>query len=273
MKRWITFDLDGTLMQNPFSGSIFPELEELVSADLNEPCGLKRKLLEEHERLLASGQIVSAYDWDEIVGRLLRELGVRRKVDILEMVRRHSVPPNIFLLDETILPSLKRLKRSGFSLAAVTNGFYKYQYPVMKALGLTDQLDEIVTPDRVGCAKPDARMADGLRLEGAVAVHVGDRLDHDMVFAHAIGVPAVLIHRRLPDALLPLSPGERAESENLLPVLRRLASQENLLPEDAASLPDRFMPSYVIRDLRELFACLEAEKNRERGGERGGSGT
>ncbi|WP_168735872.1 HAD family hydrolase [Cohnella fermenti] len=253
MRRWITFDLDGTLMQNPFAGAIFPEVEELVSMETGSACGMKEKLMAEHERLMADGRIVDAYDWDAIVAGLLGELGVKRAVDIVEMVVRHSIAPKIFLLDDTILPALERLKREGYSLAAVTNGYYKYQYPVMEALGLAARLDEIVTPDRSGYAKPDARMADALPSGDKIVLHVGDRLDHDVAFARSLGVPSALIHRRLPEELIPLSPKERANSTALLPVLHSLAEKESGAPvQDIAP----FVPTYAIRDLSELAECL-----------------
>ena len=260
MKRWITFDLDGTLMQNPFAGWIFPELEEIVSAELKSSHAFKRQLMDEHERLLSEEQIVAAYDWDEICGRLMGELGINRTVDILEMVNRHSVAPKIFLLDDTVLPTLERLKKNGYSLAAVTNGFYKYQYPVMKELGLTDWLDEIVTPDRVGCSKPDVRMADGLLREGKIAAHVGDRLDHDMVFARGLEVPGVLIHRGLPPSMKSLSPKERASCPELEPVLHELAANEKQR-EVFASLTEKFRPAYVIGELQELLECLDSSED------------
>ncbi|NOU93917.1 HAD-IA family hydrolase [Paenibacillus sp. LMG 31456] len=258
MKRWITFDLDGTLMQNPFGSWIFPEIEGILSGELNSPYEAKKELLAKHESLLLSGQIVAAYDWDSIVKGLSQELGLNRQFNIEEMVLKHSVWPKIYLLDDTVLPALKRLKEEGYSVAAVTNGYYKYQYPVMKALGLTEWLDEIVTPERVGYAKPDVRMVDGLLQGGEIVAHVGDRLDHDITIANRIGVAPVLINRSMPEELLALNPKERTQSETLLKLLGKLAVQEN--PElSGAPLSDSYIPAYVISNLGELFNCLESE--------------
>ncbi|MCR8632925.1 HAD family hydrolase [Paenibacillus radicis (ex Xue et al. 2023)] len=258
MKRWVTFDLDGTLMQNPFGSWIFPEIEGILAGELNAPYEAKKQLLARHESLLVSGDIVAAYDWDAIVKRLSQELGLNREFNIEELVLKHSVRPKIYLLDDTVLPALKRLKEEGYSVAAVTNGYYKYQYPVMKALGLTEWLDEIVTPERVGFAKPDVRMVDGLLQGGEIVAHVGDRLDHDVTIANRIGVTAVLINRRMQEELLALTPKERTQSEGLLVLLEKLAVQEN--PElEGAPLPESYIPEYVISDLSELFNCLDSE--------------
>jgi FMN phosphatase YigB (HAD superfamily) len=258
MKRWITFDLDGTLMQNPFGSWIFPEIEGILSGELNTPFEAKKRLLAIHESLLLSDQIVAAYDWDAIVKGLIQELGLEREINIREMVLKHSVSPKIFLLDDTVLPALKRLKEEGYSVAAVTNGYYKYQFPVMEALGLNEWLDEIVTPERVGYAKPDVRMVEGLLLDGEIIAHVGDRLDHDVTIANRMGAASVLINRKMPEELLALTPKERTQSEGFIPLLKQLAVLEN--PElQGAPLADSYIPDYVIGDLSELFSCLDLE--------------
>lgn len=259
MKKWITFDLDGTLMQNPFNDWVFPEVETLLSEELKYSCDVKKRLFHAHQQMIVNEQMVAAYDWDDLVRQLIQELGLTREVDIEAMVVAHSVEPKVYLLDDTVLPSLQRLKEEGYDLAAVTNGYYKYQYPVMKALGLTEWLDVIVTPERIGYAKPSIRMLDSLLAEGELVAHVGDRLDHDVTIANQLGVASVLIHRDLPERLLRLSPKQRVDHTGLGPVLEELAVSEN--PQLAGKpLPHTYQPSYVIRDLEELFNCLDIIK-------------
>jgi len=271
MKQWITFDLDGTLMQNPFGSWIFPEIERILSKELNTTYEAKKKLLAAHEGLLHSGHIVAAYDWDAIANRLIQESGLSIELNIEEMVLRHSTAPKIYLLDNTVLPALKRLKEEGYAVAAVTNGYYKYQYPVMKALGLTDWLDEIVTPEKVGYAKPDAGMVEGLLQKGKIVAHVGDRLDHDITIANRIGVTAVLINRRMPEELITLTPKERISSPGFPAMLEKLAVQENPGLQ-GVPLPDTYMPDYAIRNLEELFDCLETEADTKAGSDMSNEG-
>ncbi|MBD2846344.1 HAD family hydrolase [Paenibacillus sp. IB182496] len=261
MKRWITFDLDGTLMQNPFAGWIFPELERLAAETLGEGDTVRGSLMAEHERMLAAKETVAAYDWDAIASRLFRSWGVPGSFSIEEMVGRHAGAPKSYLLDDTVLPGLDRLRTLGYCLAAVTNGYYKYQYPVMAALGLTERFDAVITPDRAGCAKPDAAMGASLISggRGVIAAHVGDRLDHDMVFAHAIGTQPILISRRLPDALRTLTPAERADSPLLEAVLRRQAEVEHARLAADAPLPTEWLPAAVVADLHELADALQAK--------------
>lgn len=245
-------------MQNPFNKWIFPELEQLAAEALGESSAVRGGLMAEHERMLAEKATVAAYDWDAIAARMFQQWGVSRAFSIEEMVGRHAVAPKIYLLDDTVLPALDRLKGLGYKLAAVTNGLYKYQYPVMDALGLAERLDEIVTPDRAGCAKPDCAIAACLQEQGRIVAHVGDRLDHDMVFAHAVGTQPILIHRNLPPELHELSPAERADSPLLTGVLRQLAAQEHAALSEAAPIPEEWLPAAVISNLTELADALAA---------------
>ncbi|MGV2720150.1 UNVERIFIED_CONTAM: hypothetical protein PO554_27185, partial [Klebsiella pneumoniae] len=62
-KRWITLDLDGTLMQNPFGAWVFPEVASTVSRKLGREHDIVAELIAEHEKRMALRQWVAAYDW------------------------------------------------------------------------------------------------------------------------------------------------------------------------------------------------------------------
>ncbi|GIP38845.1 hypothetical protein J31TS4_21250 [Paenibacillus sp. J31TS4] len=255
MKKWITFDLDGTLMQNPFGKWVFPDLDAFFTEQLQEDRGVSRLLYAEHEKRMQENQTVAAYDWDDMVQCQLRELGIAGTVDVEELVRKHCVSPKIFLLEEAVLPVLRRLREQGYSLATVTNGFFKYQSPVMEALGLYDCFEEIVTPERAGCGKPDEAILDGLRQSGEIVAHVGDRLDHDVGLANRAGVPAVFIHRSLPDDVLALAPAERPRDPRFLALCEAKLKAE-CPPLAASPLPAAYVPAYAIGSLTELPGCL-----------------
>ncbi|WP_165452456.1 HAD family hydrolase [Paenibacillus thalictri] len=256
MKKWITFDLDGTLMQNPFGKWVFPEVEELISQQLKQPYKSTEALVREHERRMKENRTVEAYDWDEMVRELIGELKLELAIDVEQLVLKHSAAPKIYLLEEAVIPVLKQLKVQGYSLATVTNGFYKYQYPVMKELGISEWFEEIVTPELAGCGKPNEQIFDGLRKSGEIVAHVGDRLDHDVYMANKTNVPSIFIYRQLPEALRALTPRERSTHADFAPLLRK-----KLVSEDPAAnidpLSESYIPTHVICTLDELAGCLE----------------
>jgi putative hydrolase of the HAD superfamily len=255
MKRWITFDLDGTLMQNPFAKWVFPEVEELIASRLQRPFPATEALVREHELRMRHNRTVDAYDWDGIVRQLLNELQIDMEIDIERLVRKHAAPPKIHLLEPSVIPTLRQLKERGFSLAAVTNGFYKYQYPVMKELGISEWFDEIVTPEKAGCGKPDTAMLRGLQASGPIAAHVGDRIDHDVNLANRAGVPSVLIYRKLPAPLRALAPEQRSKSAEWITLCEEKRKAENSLDRMAPYSSD-CIPAYVLFQLEELLQCI-----------------
>ncbi|MFM1651545.1 HAD family hydrolase [Brevibacillus sp. B_LB10_24] len=257
MKRWITFDLDGTLMQNPFQEWVFPEIDAIVAAEAGSAtaCDARGEMIAEHERRLARHMYVEAYDWDDILSGLLERLGLVLAIDIEQLVIKHSCEPKVSLLEEGVLDALAALKAGGYALAAVTNGYFKFQYPVMQALGLADLFDAVVTPDRVGFAKPDVRIFDTLCRQGGIAAHVGDRIDHDVCLANRFGTCSVLIDRRLPPELADMNPFARATCEAGKQFCEKKARAEQISAEPGLWAP--MLPKAVIGSLTELAGCLE----------------
>lgn len=255
-KRWISFDLDGTLMQNPFGAWVFPEIARVISGQLGREHDMVSEMVAEHEQRMSQERYVEAYDWDDILVSRCNALCIEKKIDIESLVRKHSVMPKVNLLEDGIPQILEEIKKRGFSLAVVTNGFYKFQAPVMEALGLLDYFDEIVTPERAGAGKPDPAILQ--KLQGEVIAHVGDRLDHDIQLANRSHVTSILIERKLPEELLSLQPQLRANDHGMrlfcLEKWRR-ECKNPLLSE----LPELFKPRIVIRSMGELLSVLDEQ--------------
>src|SRR5690625_7894231 len=114
---------------------------------------------------------------------LLRDLSLEDvlEIDVEAMVREYSVEPKVYLLEEGIPETLAYLREQGFSLAEVTNGFYKYQFPDLEALGIDGYFDEIITPEETACAKPDVEILDGLLKQGEISAHVMYLIDMEYV--------------------------------------------------------------------------------------------
>ncbi|MEN2465724.1 HAD-IA family hydrolase [Ornithinibacillus sp. JPR2-1] len=214
-KKWITFDLDGTLMQNPFEKWVFPEIEQLYNDSIGnvQANGIRSELIKEHRRRIKAGLIVDAYDWDDIVRHVFSTNGVSLPVDVAELVIKHTIPPKVYLLEENSLQNLQILREKGFHLAVVTNGFEKYQKPVMDALGLTSLFDVILTPDKARYGKPQINMVKELHdTTNEIVAHVGDRLDHDVTMANELNVLSILFHQEMPETIRSVQPKKRQDT-------------------------------------------------------------
>ncbi|MGE8203070.1 HAD family hydrolase [Heyndrickxia sp. NPDC080065] len=249
MKKWITFDLDGTIMQNPFGKYVFPEIEEKVHALCGQKKNVIDELVEEHQLRMQEQRFVEAYDWDDIVKSFLDKAQITCEMNIEELVRKHSTLPKIYLLEENILHTLQMLIDRGYSLAAVTNGFYKYQFPVMKTLGLDQYFEEIITPEKAGYGKPDVRIFDGLKQNGdVITAHIGDRLDHDVQLANLYGTASIWIERKIPQSFLNIPPDERINHI----AIKDLCKQKWMKEANEEILPVTLEPDIVIASISEL---------------------
>lgn len=244
LKKWITFDLDETLMQNPFGKWVFPEVEELVAPFAGK--SLFNEIRSEHKKRMAQQQFKEAYDWDDIIAQVLETQGISIEIDVEALVKKHSTIPKVYLLENESLEVLQRLKEQGFSLGVVTNGFYKYQFPVMKAIGLAEVMDLVLTPCKTMAAKPDIRMGEERLPVREWVAHVGDRLDHDISFANELGIHSILIDRQMPDDLKGRTPEERATDSGYIKRLFQKKIYEGLQHEE------KYKPDYIIHSIHEL---------------------
>ncbi|GIN56256.1 haloacid dehalogenase [Lederbergia ruris] len=247
MKKYITFDLDETLMQNPFSKWVFPEIESLVASHLTLEDGIFPEIRKEHKKRLKEKRDAAAYDWDDILEQILADQKIPLKINIAELVQKHAEDPKVYLLENNALTVLAELKEKGYSLGVVTNGYYKYQYPVMEAIQLAEQIDRVITPCKVGCSKPAMSMADPLLKDGELIAHVGDRLDHDVFFANQLGALSILIDHQMPEELRNIPPEKRAQQKDYLMKIFQRKIYHDLTPKED------YVPKIMIYSIQELL--------------------
>lgn len=122
---------------------------------------------------------------------------------IFGFMQIESVDPNIvgYSIDASdlypdVVPVLQQLKAAGY-LLGVTGNQPEGAVEQMEALGLP--LDLVASSAVWGVTKPDPgffeRIAQELDLTPGQIVHVGDRLDNDVLPAQEIGMHAVLLRR------------------------------------------------------------------------------
>jgi len=236
------FDLDGTLMVNPFWKVVFPT----VSADLAAQTGRSAEevfaaIMAEHDARVDSPlpNKPQTMDWEEIFSTVAGRLGARFDGSAEAMVIAHAAPPYTSTIDhaERILPQLRAAHRR---LVVATMGLSKYQVPVLKGLGLFGFFDAVLTPDRTGFLKTERGFYADYLGEPALRIHIGDRHDHDCAAPKAFGTRAVL---RLPiPELAAYDPFERPQ--HLEKVKDQVGGVQN---GQLAPLPDA-----VVLDLAEL---------------------
>lgn len=263
----ITFDLDGVLIQNPFRLGVFPHVcREL--APYGEALG---EIIAEAKRRLLAGLFVEAYDWDDIVAtaasRLCGAGGEAKspsppppRFDIAALVRHYCAVPGMIWLLPGARETLMALRAERRRLGVVTNGYRKYQWPVLETLGIAEFFDVIVTPEEVPATKPQPELFHAAWRDSRAPFHVGDDLVHDAWGARAAGGYSVWLHKDLPASLLSVKPEERPAHPDFAAV-RDKAFAKVMAVDSFGVGPEDCIPDAVVYGLSEvpkLLARLDA---------------
>ena len=143
-----------------------------------------------------------------------------------ELVRQNCTPEHIHSYPG-VHETLARLKEAGHVLVALTNGFAKYQVPVLEGLGLMQYLSGIYTPRGYWLRKTRGRVLCGgsprLRLPH---VHVGDTVAHDVWGAKQSGAVTVWLYHNLLEEIAGLPLMERTGHPKLLEVIAEVLARD-----------------------------------------------
>ncbi len=276
-------------MQNPFRQGVFPhigrELAQYV-ADSDEPDkAVSRLVVGEARRRLFEGRLVEAYDWDDVVAKVAADLyGQARtsalalppppSLDIAELVRYYCGLPGMVRSLPGAHEVLRSLKSRGHTLVVVSNGYHKYQLPVLRTLGLDVYFSDIYTPEQVGAAKPSPGIFHAAWHGECAPVHVGDDIVHDAYGARAAGGYSVWLHRKAPEERpegageVDVPPERRVECPSFADVRNR-AFAATWAVEAFGVAPGDCVPHALIWDLMELPDLVDRLDEAEgRGGSR-----
>jgi len=253
----VSFDLDGVLIQNPFKLGVGPHLRAHVRAGV-ELRGLDQEEADRriHDAVSTAvaarmnrGDLVAAYDWDVIFGEVAQGFGADPVPDVAGLVHHYcAVPDTIWLLDRAS-ETLAALHAAGFGLVATTNGFSRYQQPVLEALGIADRFERVLAPDTTGFAKPDPGILAGVA--GLVA-HVGDMLYHDVLVARRLGVTAVWVTDALPDELAALPVATRTADPGFATWFERVRDAQPFRSAHPEARAEDLVPHHVVRHVGEV---------------------
>ncbi len=137
--------------------------------------------------------------WVGMYSLLCRKLGIEDGAErIAARVYEEFGDPGRWTVYPDVLPAFARLRRRGLRLGLISNWDNRLS-GLMDGLGLTSELETIVSSAEVGLHKPDPRIFElacaRLGVAATEAAHVGDHHYADIVGAQAIGMLPVLIDR------------------------------------------------------------------------------
>jgi FMN phosphatase YigB (HAD superfamily) len=177
----IFFDLDGTIMVNPFESAVWPAvLGELSARSGTRVDQLYDLIVTENRQRQADPACpaVKSMDWDDIVQTVAARLEVTVSANCELLVRQHAATHSAILDQGDRI--LKRLGQENRALVVATKGLRRYQQPVLDALGLTRYFKAILTPDSHNALKKDPAFFGDWPKKSPVSIMVGDSYEDDV---------------------------------------------------------------------------------------------
>ena len=265
----ITFDLDGVLMENPFSKGVFPEIKEILYKQYNKQIISKNKNKSEEEiksliwqnilaeyKKYSAKNFYKAYDWDMIVKNVIDKLNLKVNIDVAFLVEKYCHNPYIKRYTDGV-NLLKKLNNQNYKLKVVTNGYYKYQYPVLNNLELSPYFSEIVTCDKAESAKPEKEIfLKALeKYNSKNWIHIGDSVLMDVYGTNKLKGNSVLIDRNLPEDIASIEIKQRVKrditKEYILKTGKKEKQFNNINFEENEIYPD-----YIVNTLDDIMKIL-----------------
>jgi len=188
----VFIDLDGTIMKFPFKRKVLP----IAFKEVSDRTGIRldkiRQMMVEEEWNRERNLSNRRYDWDDIVRTIAARLGINWNKNLAEIAENCTVSRS--LLYPHAKKVLKDLKKN-YIVCAATNGFYRYQNPMLEKLGLKMFFDQVITPDRVGYYKNDYGYFKSYLVQYTLPIMVGDEYFYDIYYPKRFGFKTVLVNR------------------------------------------------------------------------------
>jgi putative hydrolase of the HAD superfamily len=234
--RAVLFDWGGTLMQDEWSDEITLEgnragLTALGRDGLPDAARFT-EYMREHEAELFPAAGDDEIDIAAVMLQSFRDQGVDLTDDDIRafLQAAHDVWSSYYTLAASTHALLEALRDRGLRLALVSNTASPpwLLQPVLDRQGLSDRVDAIVLSSEVGKRKPHAaifeRALAEVGAEPQEALHVGDRLDADVLGASRVGMKTVqALWFRADNVSVPVEPDFQAFTQmDVLNVVERL---------------------------------------------------
>jgi putative hydrolase of the HAD superfamily len=189
MIRSILFDLDGTLLDRHKSllNFISDQYERIINEFQHVD---KERYLQRFIELDSRG-----YVWkDKVYQELIKEFDLSLDWNDLLSDYKIGFSTHVASFPNTI-EILERLKKRGYRLGMITNGFGDFQSRNIQALGISEYFEVILISELEGIRKPDPaiflRAAEKMNLLPEECVYVGDHPTNDVIASKDVGMRGI----------------------------------------------------------------------------------
>jgi putative hydrolase of the HAD superfamily len=194
MIKSVLFDVDNVL----YNSSHQVEMARRAAVQAMLESGLGMSLGEAYGKL---EEVVKRYgsNFDKHYDMLVGNRKDKYKIVAAGMVAYHNTKRGYLKPYEDTMPTLTRLRESGYGTGVITDGLAIKQWEKLVRLGLQDMFDTVVVSQEAGVEKPDTaifeKACSNLGTKPEDCMYVGDRLDTDIIGANKAGITSVRLLR------------------------------------------------------------------------------
>lgn len=181
-------DLDNTLIKSPYP-YIFNDIVLDMSTETRKNPNHIWLQINREFRVREEKNLISAFDWDDILFQVCRKLGSKWEGSLRESIERHINKHGVKVFNG-VKNSLKAIRSMGARLECITNGHFLYQEPLLRAAGVQSIFDDFITSDCVGCTK-SSELFYSKKTEKDTAIVIGDSYKYDVLYPMQFGFYAI----------------------------------------------------------------------------------
>ena len=140
--------------------------------------------------IINSAKTLHDFCMDDILSCVCRKIGGKWDCSLTDYINKHinKYGINVF---QGVESALKILKKENVKLYCSSNGFYKYQEPILKATGLMHLFDELITSDQVGFTKSSKKFYRDKFIDENRVITIGDSYKYDVFYPKKFGFNSI----------------------------------------------------------------------------------
>ena len=147
------FDLDYTLVENKAFRYACELLPRRIGLGVS-PEVFCEVFLDTYYQLVRKGELYRAFDWCYVAKLTAEKFGGRMRERMFLELFLDGVDMGLVKVCDGAISLLRRIKSLGYIVVILTNGYGKYQIPVIRKIRLDKYIDAIFTAEKLPKPKP-----------------------------------------------------------------------------------------------------------------------
>lgn len=191
MVKLFIFDMDGTIVRNRAFRYAYEKMLEVLGLDVSKDKFIDAFFDLYHE-LVGKNELKKAFDWDYVAKTVLGKMNIICG-DVFSQLFLEGVEKGLVEIVRNAYYVLKKIKSEDNKIALLTNGYRKFQIPVLRKTKMLELFDLIFTADDLEYLKPHREAFLKVQLEAKISdtskiYFVGDHIYFDIYGALISGL-------------------------------------------------------------------------------------